>query len=257
MRTKTAKTASFLVMLGILGLWLLQAEPGMARPESGAASDTVKMLQTAEQGMSEQTPVKLVLKKTGPYRPYANDDELLRLGQEWSRALQMPVLDALLEQQGEPVYRQERQTAEGCVQTLLLTALGAGQSYAIVKTECSEVPAAELSAKAVAMQDAMERQMEKLHFEGVWNVIAQGMLKTQSSEGAQEAFRNIQGQLEAKAVERYEDAGTVSISYTSDVLQQSVDSGEHRIHLQAAIHRDSLTKAWRLTIGTPVITTEY
>ncbi|CAG7650546.1 hypothetical protein PAESOLCIP111_06104 [Paenibacillus solanacearum] len=257
MRTSWTRTAGILVLLGIIGLWLLQAGHGMAEPGAGAASDTVKLLQTAAQSMSAQTPVRLVLKKTGPYRPYANDEELLRFGQEWSRALGMPALDALTEQQGERVYRQERLMAEGCVQSLLLTSRGEGSSYAIVKTECAAVQSAELTSKAAFLQDALERQTAKLRFGGIWNVMAQGLLAEQSAEGAQEAFRTIQGQLAAKAVERYEDAGTVSVSYTSDVLSQSVDSGAHRIHLQAAIHRDSLTKAWRLTIGTPVITTEY
>lgn len=257
MRTKAVKTVGLLMMLGILGWWLLQAERGMAKPEPGTSTDTMLLLQTAEQTMSEDTPVRLVMKKTGPFRPYKSNEDLLRLGQEWSRQLGMPVRSALTEQQGESVYRQERQTAEGCTQTLLLTGLGAGQSYAIVKTECPELPVKEMTEKAAAIQETVNRQLEKLSFEGVWNVMVQGMLGEQSEEGAQEALRNVQGQLQAKAVERYEDTGTVSISYTSDVLHHSVDSGTQKIHLQAAVHRDSLTKAWRFTIGTPVITIEY
>ncbi|CAG7651790.1 YwmB family TATA-box binding protein [Paenibacillus allorhizosphaerae] len=257
MRTKSLKTVCLLMVIGILGWWLLQSERGLARPELGASEDTMLLLKTAEQTMSEDTPIRLVMKKNGPFRPYNSNEDLLRLGQEWSRLLGIPELSALAEQQGEAVYREEWQTIEGCTQTLLLAGLGAGQSYAIVKSECPGLPFKEMKMKAAVIQETVERQLEKIPFEGVWNVMIQGMLREQSGEGAQEALRNVQGQLRAKAVERYEDTGTVSISYTSNVLHHSVDSGSQKIHLQAAVHRDSFTNAWRLTIGTPVITIEY
>jgi hypothetical protein len=61
----------------------------------------------------------------------------------------------------------------------------------------------------------------------------------------------------AQPREAYEDAGTYSVSYTSKALAQTVRSGRHNISLQAALHRDSESGSWRLTLGAPIITSEY
>lgn len=223
--------------------------------KAGAYVDTIKLLTTAKQVMDPAATVKLTMKKTGAYLPVSGEADLLADGQLWSERLGMTPAAALTEQQGHAVYRQEG-AAGGCKQTLLLTSLNAGEFYAIVKTECETLPAAG-AAEAVALQQRLDAAVEGLEWDASWNVMVQGGLADPSAQGAEAALRTVELELAAKAEERYEDRGTVSVSYASPELNEFVWSGDRKLHLQAALRCDSQSGDWRLTLGTPVITTEY
>ncbi|UUZ90333.1 hypothetical protein LJK87_30910 [Paenibacillus sp. P25] len=122
--------------------------------------------------MKASEPVKLVLKKSGPYRAFSGGEESLRDGNELSRRIGLPQADRLEEQEGERVYRQEAKTPEGCTQTLLLAEIEAGQSFAIVKYECTLGLAD--AAAVMAHQQELDAKLAGLHFDGRWNVMVQG-----------------------------------------------------------------------------------
>lgn len=68
----------------------------------------------------------------------------------------------------------------------------------------------------------------------------------------------LEGKLQGiSAAETYEDAATASISYTVPSTMHTVQSGEHRLALQAAVHKDDVLGGNRVTIGLPLITIEY
>ncbi|MGV2685907.1 hypothetical protein GNF82_16400, partial [Clostridium perfringens] len=60
-----------------------------------------------------------------------------------------------------------------------------------------------------------------------------------------------------RSVEDYADDKTQSRSYEDPSLGAFVMSGDTPIHMQIAVHEDSLKKSSRITIGFPVITIEY
>lgn len=245
------------MMLGftaVLGLWIWSAT-GSAADGSGVYADGRLLLKEAAALVKASEPVKLVLKKSGPYRAFSGGEELLRDGNELSRRIGLPQADRLEEQEGERVYRQEAKTPEGCTQTLLLAEIEAGQSFAIVKYECTLGLAD--AAAVMAHQQELDAKLAGLHFDGRWNVMVQGELARQDEVQPEALLDGVRQAFHAKEAERYTDSGTLSISYSSDILHESVMSGNRTIHLQAALHRDSVNKSWRLTLGTPVITTEY
>lgn len=97
-----------------------------------------------------------------------------------------------------------------------------------------------------------------------WNMSVQGMV----DETATDIKPETDGQLavmEAKlsrtmkmrAVERYEDEATASISYQAADLPLEIQSGTHRLNMQLAVHQVSGQQAARVTAGFPLITIEY
>lgn len=245
-----------LALAAISGLTVLRVQAAMPAPDlANAYADTFKLLTTAEQVMGPDAALQLTLKKNGPSLPVSGEAELLAYGQAWSERLGMTPAAALAEQQGHAVYRQEKSEG-GCKQTLLLTSLNAGESYAIVKTECEAFPAGH-AAGAAALQQQLDAATDGLQWEAAWNVMVQGSLADPTAQGAEASLRAVEKELAAKAQERYEDEGTVSVSYASPKLSEFVWSGDRKIHLQAALRCDSQSGKWRLTLGTPVITIEY
>lgn len=57
--------------------------------------------------------------------------------------------------------------------------------------------------------------------------------------------------------ERYTDATTVAISYEAPELPLMIQSGEHQVQMQMAVHEDKEQQDTRITLGFPLITIEY
>ncbi|WP_409342408.1 YwmB family TATA-box binding protein [Paenibacillus sp. MBLB4367] len=147
---------------------------------------------------------------------------------------------------------------EGSV-SLVLFDTGEGlPGYAVFKRELT---AGRLDGDALA---AWQRQAAGLlrdsGLKGKWNIAVQGMVseETLASGGNADALlKRIGNFFLGKELERYTDSGTLSVTYSSKKLKGSVRSGVYHVSLQAALHKQSENGQWRLTIGTPVITTEY
>ncbi len=256
MRTRTSWMLGLLAAAILLAsAWTVQAQ-GMLT--SGAYQDAEMLTEQAVQAYDKETPVRVVLKASGPYRSYTEKAKLLGYGQELGGLLGMPKEEyELREQQGETVYRQELETADGCTKTLLLTWWEDAQTFVIVKKECT-ITAAELSKLPVWQQELEHELQTKAQWQPVWNVMVQGELSRQLQRAeAEDVLGRIAAPLAAVEAERYEDRGTVSVSYTSSKLKHSVKSGKKEIHLQVGLHTDSKDGSKRLTLGTPMITTEY
>jgi hypothetical protein len=57
--------------------------------------------------------------------------------------------------------------------------------------------------------------------------------------------------------EIYQEDHTVSVSLLTKKMHTAVQSGSHKVNLQMALHQNSITKVWRFTMGSPLITMEY
>ena len=106
--------------------------------------------------------------------------------------------------------------------------------------------------------------MDKLNGLGMtysWNGTVQGEKERQVNGSAQKTVDQLQQDIakEVKLVkmEDYTDNGTYSASYSAPALGQGIASGTHKLHLQVAVHQSSGTNQERVSIGLPLITTEY
>ena len=108
-------------------------------------------------------------------------------------------------------------------------------------------------------QMSMGRKLEESGIHVEWNIVVQGLLEggKQSGDLQQTLLLDAASAFNAAARERYTDDRTLSVSFDAPSLRQSVQSGGRRISLQMALHRVSTTGEQRLTIGAPLITTEY
>jgi len=110
-------------------------------------------------------------------------------------------------------------------------------------------------------QATFVRQLHELGLSYNWNGTVQGEKKRQDKGTAQQTVEQLQQQI-AKTVklapmENYTDGGTYSVSYSAPALGQGIVSGTHALHLQMAVHQISGTDQERVSIGLPLITTEY
>ncbi|MFC7678200.1 YwmB family TATA-box binding protein [Paenibacillus sp. GCM10028914] len=101
--------------------------------------------------------------------------------------------------------------------------------------------------------------LEEAGMNPAWNASVQGNVDNGLSAG--ETIQNVEEQLAThlsfNPVEFYQDMGTESRAYEVPSLTNYVMSGKNPIHMQVAVHEDSMHKNNRVTIGFPVITTEY
>jgi len=110
-------------------------------------------------------------------------------------------------------------------------------------------------------QATFVRQLHELGLTYNWNGTVQGEKKRQEKGSAQQTVEQLQQEI-AKAIklasmENYTDVGTYSASYSAPELGQGIVSGTHALHLQVAVHQISGTDQERVSIGLPLITTEY
>lgn len=112
--------------------------------------------------------------------------------------------------------------------------------------------------------------MAKSGLKANWNMSVQGMVheKNTTNVSATGMKHEANGQLavmearlsrvlQMKAMERYEDEATASISYQVTDLPLEIQSGTHALNMQLAVHHVSEQQAARITVGFPVITIEY
>lgn len=110
-----------------------------------------------------------------------------------------------------------------------------------------------------AIQEKAELMMENAGITPAWNASVQGSVyngKT-AAETVQSLEEKMALDLPLNAVETYQDTATESRSYEVPSLKAYVMSGEKPIHMQVAVHEDSMNNNNRITIGFPVITIEY
>ncbi|MGY5345689.1 YwmB family TATA-box binding protein [Paenibacillus glucanolyticus] len=119
--------------------------------------------------------------------------------------------------------------------------------------------AAEQTTEMMTMQQNIQDEMNQAGIANTWNAAIQGYaLKTRGvEETMNQVEESISAELPIRSVEDYADVTTLSRSYEAPSLDAFVMSGSTPIHMQMAVHEDSVKKSNRITIGFPVITIEY
>jgi hypothetical protein len=112
--------------------------------------------------------------------------------------------------------------------------------------------------QAVQAQSMLDQKLISLGFKGSWNTMVQGeLIDDNIGENPEKVINKVKDGIAGSEQETYQDEHTVSVSFLSPHLKTAVQSGNHKVNLQAALHQNSITKAWRLTLGAPLITIEY
>lgn len=258
-RKEMAWAAGLLLAAGLLAGWLRPADraatPTAAGVAGSAAADTAALLERAAASFAAPPAVTLrfcsVDLGAAAAARAAGEAAAQRLGLRAAPAAAS----------GDAAYRAEGTAAGGARVTLLLAGSSDGaSSFMIVKLE-AQGPI-EREALLDWQRDA-ERRLASLGVRGAWNAMLQGPLASKAAPGGgtavspEAALAAAAQPFRAQAREAYEDSGTYSVSYETKSLAQTIRSGRHDIGLQAALHRDSQSGAWRLTLGAPLITTEY
>lgn len=160
------------------------------------------------------------------------------------------------EEEGHKAYRSSSRDRD--IRTSMFVAdMGNGDSYAIVTLETGNLQAAD------GFSEAAERAGAELAASGIgadWNVSLQCAVKgnTDAARTLKEAEAAMDGKLQGMtAAETYGDATTASMSYTVPSIRHTLQSGNHALALQAAVHNDEAAGNTRITIGLPLITIEY
>ncbi|MGG4341160.1 YwmB family TATA-box binding protein [Paenibacillus lautus] len=157
--------------------------------------------------------------------------------------------------QGNEVFQ-----AEG-----VLSGVSVQLDWALTKEEHSYIramlvgEAAGQTREMMALQQQIQEMMKQAGVPNTWNASIQGYATETASVDATMAQveEAVAQKLPLRSVEDYADDKTQSRSYEVPSLGAFVMSGDTSIHMQIAVHEDSMKKSSRITIGFPVITIEY
>jgi hypothetical protein len=104
----------------------------------------------------------------------------------------------------------------------------------------------------------LEQELIGMGIKGSWNTLVQGSPNEIALGDSPEFFLlKASSSLQGLEQEIYQEDHTISVSILSNKIQNYVQSGTHKVNLQLALHQNSITKAWRFTMGSPLITLEY
>lgn len=173
----------------------------------------------------------------------------------------------LVRQTGHDVYRSELKASNGDVGILVnVVVTGSAEYYTIIQLSGDEE--SDMSVY-LHLHEQVERLLKEVGIKATWNFSAQGTeaaalggtdhnnVQVQASTTVRQIEGTLLGKLDLRAVERYEDAGTTSVSYVVPELSLAVNSGSHQLNMQLAVHQDDVLGTNRVTLGFPLITIEY
>lgn len=238
-------------MMNMGGGWVLKQAFGNT---SSAATDLPALYQAVQ---GEMDAVHVTMKYGAMYGETRKDSELLAQGQALSRRLHLPAANQLNSVEGHASYQVTAAEAAGQKVYLTLTALGdgSGRNYLIVTLTAD---AGQKEKTVEQFQQAWTGRLHALGIVAAWNCMLQGSAhKITDPRSAEQMEARVANRLSAVQKEHYTGDNTVSNSYLSPRLRNTVQSGSHRINVQIAAHRDTVTGIWRLTAGTAVITEDY
>ncbi|NQX64398.1 YwmB family TATA-box binding protein [Paenibacillus qinlingensis] len=155
------------------------------------------------------------------------------------------------------IYTVKSEVAGSAVATLTVASpLGQSACYAVLRVDA---PGSADQDQLLKWQEQMTTQLIGQGIQGMWNVMIQGSAAEDLSlsNDPKEFLAELVQAYKGNVVERYEDGTTFSASLVSSEFEASIRSGNQKVNVQIALHLDTTSGLWRLTIGTPIITMEY
>lgn len=224
---------------------------------SGAAGlqHSLELLTQAGLEVTEAgTPLRLVLKWQGTYGGDA--EESVKEASLLSGQLGIDEAQPA-DEEGHATLRASGTRGAYTKVSMFWSGLEQGGSYVIVTLETSDLMNTTMFA---AEAEQAGQLLQAAGISPVWNVSLQG--EASLNEAPQEALSRIERIIARqftglKAEEHYEDETTGSLSYSVPGIERTVSSGDHRIALQTAVHKNGNNNRNRVTLGMPLITIEY
>ncbi|MGW8959124.1 YwmB family TATA-box binding protein [Paenibacillus sp. NPDC055715] len=204
--------------------------------------------------VSDQAPGtldKVVVKWQGDWTSYGEDPA--DMAAQIADQLNIPAVSKV-EENGHTVYRSVGSSGELKIRLNVMEQL-AGQWYTVVQLESSNAGREQL----IRLHKLCAEQLAVVGVQAIWNTSIQYSLH--SNESVDQLMKltetRLARSLSIKENERYTDATTMAVSYEVPKLPLAVQSGEHQVHMQMAVHEDEEHQDKRITIGFPLITIEY
>lgn len=200
------------------------------------------------------SPLRLTIKLQGE-SPSLTDKEAEQAANLLAEEIGLNDLSAEIEQHhGGKAYRGRETMADTDIR---LDWVQAGER-SLVKVQLDTDDPEDLQY-LIGIQEKAEEAMRKAGMIPVWNASIQGNVDNGITAG--ETISSLENKLATNlsfhAVDSYQDVTTESRSYEVPSLDTYVMSGDRPIHMQLAVHEDSIKENNRITIGFPVITIEY
>lgn len=213
------------------------------------------LISLGQKATRPESPLRLVLKWQGEYS--VDPSNSAEVAEQLATELGLGQISHA-EEDGHKTYRSATDMNYDYTHlSMFWSEIGNGRSYVIVTLETMDL------LKAVGFQSAAEEAgviMQEAGIAAEWNVSLQGVAQEQGTPKAallhteQIMTDKLTG---IKAVESYDDITTNSRSYVVPGLERFVNSANHSISAQVAIHKDGNQDINRVTIGFPLITIEY
>ncbi|WP_422658290.1 YwmB family TATA-box binding protein [Paenibacillus sp. EC2-1] len=215
------------------------------------SGDSLKLLYSLGE-MQVDSPLHVTVKLQGERRDFSSDK--IEATVEALKA-EIGLKDMFMDtENGEQSYR-VREVISGMDVRMDWVQAG-GHSY--VKFQLDTVGTANFQ-HLIDIQKKVEGILEEVGIIAAWNASVQGSVN--NSLSAEKTMQLVEGKMESNLslneVDSYQDSTTESRSYKVPSLGTFVMSGDQQIHMQVAVHEDSMKKNNRITIGFPVITIEY
>ncbi|TQR98032.1 YwmB family TATA-box binding protein [Paenibacillus ottowii] len=204
--------------------------------------------------ISDQTPGtldKLVVKWQGDWIP--NHADPADMAAQLVDQLDLPTASKLVEN-GHTLYRSVGDHEDLKIR-LNMMERQAGQWYVVVQLESSDKGREQL----VQLHKLCAEQLHSIGVQAQWNIAVQRSLQAKESvdQLMKQTEASLTGKVSMQAKERYTDATTVAVSYEAPDLPLMVQSGEHQVQMQMAVHEDREHQDKHITLGFPLITIEY
>jgi hypothetical protein len=160
-------------------------------------------------------------------------------------------------QTGHDVYRSEM-VADAQHAGILVNVVVTGENeyYTIVQLSGNEHTDQRL---LTTLHEQVSQLLTDSGMKAAWNFAVQGKVVTESGASSQlkKIEEQMSGDMDMRALERYTDDSTASVSYEASNLPIAIKSGAHNLNMQLAVHQDDEQGVNRVTLGFPVITIEY
>ncbi|MGC5775224.1 YwmB family TATA-box binding protein [Paenibacillus pabuli] len=160
-------------------------------------------------------------------------------------------------QTGHDVYRSEM-VADGLHPGIRINVVVTGKNeyYTIVQISGNERTNQHL---LISLHEQVSQLLTNSGMKAAWNFAVQGTdsLEGGASNQLEDIEKQLSGDIDMNAIERYTDTNTASVSYEASDLPLAIKSGTHNLNMQLAVHQDGEKGINRVTVGFPVITIEY
>ncbi|WP_226001685.1 YwmB family TATA-box binding protein [Paenibacillus sp. BJ-4] len=249
-----------MIKKGMIAIVVLGAVLVLAGWRYGALQTTRYDSREAEEALrsllivSDQAPGKLdklVVKWQGDWTANGENPEVIAA--QIADQLNMPAVNRLVEN-GHTVYRSVRDS-ENLDMRLNMMERQPEQWYVVVQLDSSDAGREQL----IRLHKLCAGLLKSVGVQAQWNTAVQHSLHSEKSVNQLMKLteEGLATNLPMQAKERYTDATTVAVSYEAPELPLSIQSGEHQVHMQMAVHEDGEKQDTRLTLGFPLITIEY